>query len=162
LAIDDCCVRDYYVCCLSCVVIILASYLFSDLFYFEGEGMSNLISMDKKYKTRDGRDVRILCVDANGKYSVVALVEGCVVTCTKYGAACEGEENYRDLIEQPEEKTVWLEIFRYTHWSKDAKDMVNVHNSRKGLEAAVLKQQFGYQCIVIKKITYVEGEGLDG
>lgn len=25
--------------------------------------MTNLISMDKQYKTRDGRDVRVLCTD---------------------------------------------------------------------------------------------------
>ena len=40
--------------------------------------MSNLIDMDKTYKTRDGRAVRILCVDLNksveGTYPVVAAV----------------------------------------------------------------------------------------
>lgn len=29
-----------------------------------------IISMDKKYKTRDGRDVRIYCTDAGGVYPV--------------------------------------------------------------------------------------------
>ena len=34
-----------------------------------------MIDMSKKYKTRDGRAVRVLCVDRNGKdYPVVALV----------------------------------------------------------------------------------------
>jgi hypothetical protein len=32
------------------------------------------ISMDKKYKTRDGRPVRILCVDAKRHYPVVGLI----------------------------------------------------------------------------------------
>lgn len=34
----------------------------------------NKITMDKKYKTRDGRKVRVLCVDKAGEYPVVALV----------------------------------------------------------------------------------------
>ena len=34
-----------------------------------------MIDMNKSYKTRDGRAVRVLCVDRNGKdYPVVALV----------------------------------------------------------------------------------------
>lgn len=32
------------------------------------------ISMDKKYKTRDGEPVRLLCTDAKGPYPVVGLV----------------------------------------------------------------------------------------
>jgi hypothetical protein len=35
-----------------------------------------MISIDKKYRTRDGEDVRILCTDAPGKYPVVGLIEG--------------------------------------------------------------------------------------
>jgi len=33
-----------------------------------------MISMDKKYRTRDGRPVRVLCVDRKGPQPVVALV----------------------------------------------------------------------------------------
>lgn len=37
---------------------------------------SKLVSMDKKYKTRDGRSVRIICTDMKGcEYRVVALVQ---------------------------------------------------------------------------------------
>ena len=37
--------------------------------------MTKLISMDKQYKTRDGRSVRILCVDReDSSFPVVALV----------------------------------------------------------------------------------------
>lgn len=36
-----------------------------------------LISVNKKYKTYDGRDVRVLCVDAPRlEYPVLALVDG--------------------------------------------------------------------------------------
>lgn len=123
----------------------------------------NLISMDKKYKTRDGRDVRVLCVDAdNVGYPVITLVDGTVYHYTKFGSCTRSQtQTPADLVEQPEEKTVWLEIFRYKHWSEDAKVMIGVHNSREELEAAVMKQQFGYQYIAIKKITYVEGEGIE-
>lgn len=39
--------------------------------------MTKPISMDKQYKTRDGRSVRILCVDRNdSEFPVVALVSG--------------------------------------------------------------------------------------
>lgn len=34
------------------------------------------ITMDGKYKTVRGDNVRILCVDAGGEYPVVGLVEG--------------------------------------------------------------------------------------
>jgi hypothetical protein len=123
----------------------------------------NLISLDKKYKTRDGRDVRVLCVDANDdNYPVVALIGNDVHRFTSKGSFDMGYRRGFDLIEVPEEKTMWLEIFRYKHWSEDAKPMIGVHSSREEMEAAVIKQQFGYQCIAIKKITYVEGEGVDG
>jgi hypothetical protein len=38
---------------------------------------SNLISMHKQYKTRDGRNVRVLCVDgkSNAGYTVFALID---------------------------------------------------------------------------------------
>lgn len=36
--------------------------------------MSEPIRMDGQYQTRDGREVRVLCVDAKGTQPVVALV----------------------------------------------------------------------------------------
>ncbi len=42
----------------------------------ENEMQDNLISLDKQYKTRSGKNVRVLCVDAKqDKYRVLALVE---------------------------------------------------------------------------------------
>ena len=35
-----------------------------------------MIEMGKKYQTRDGRAVRILCVDGPGSHPVVGIVEG--------------------------------------------------------------------------------------
>jgi hypothetical protein len=34
------------------------------------------IEMSKKYRTRDWRDVRLLCVDGPGKFPVVGLIKG--------------------------------------------------------------------------------------
>ena len=61
------------------------------------------ISMDKQYKTRDGRSVRILCVDReDSSFPVVALVSGSkggqgVISYPSNGTY--GEESYYDLIE---------------------------------------------------------------
>lgn len=77
--------------------------------------MTNLISMDKRYKTRDGRDVRVLCTDnlgvCAGSYPVVAIVEGAVSMFTaKGGFHVENVEHDLDLIEQPQEHSVWIEL----------------------------------------------------
>jgi len=122
--------------------------------------------MDKKYKTRDGRDVRVLCVDAdNEHFPVIGIVHGYACNFSRDGKWSEtmsaSGDSPRDLIEQPEEKTVWLEIFRYKHWGDNRNIQIEAHNSLDELEAAVVKQQFGYQCVAIKKITYTEGEGIE-
>lgn len=62
------------------------------------------ISMDKKYKTRDGRPVRIVCVDLkNPTHPVLALVmnasEETIITCTKGGDYVGNHEHKLDLIE---------------------------------------------------------------
>lgn len=35
---------------------------------------------DKVYKTRNGRDARVVCVDAPGPYSILGIVEGVLWT----------------------------------------------------------------------------------
>jgi hypothetical protein len=124
----------------------------------------NLISMDKKYKTRDGRDVRVLCVDAcEGHYPVVAVVDNEVWQMTKFGMFSAIDFTDNDLIEQPEEKTVWLEIFRYKHWQENTVDVITTHQSEEDLNKSVqFKRESStwYELIAIKKITYTEGEGI--
>lgn len=68
--------------------------------------MTKPISMDKQYRTRDGRSARILCVDRNDSdFPVVALVSGskggqAVIIYPSNGAyGEEHEESYYDLIE---------------------------------------------------------------
>lgn len=60
-----------------------------------------MISMDKKYRTRDGRDVRVLCVDReNISHPVVALIGSSIESYTIDGEFhfLEVDSNY-DLIE---------------------------------------------------------------
>ena len=65
-----------------------------------------MITMDKKYRTRDGRAVRVWCVDRNQPiWPVVVLVEennegGLPHTCTAKGYFHSDESpHYLDLIE---------------------------------------------------------------
>lgn len=61
------------------------------------------IEMGKKYRTRDGREVRVLCIDRNnGVFSVVALVGGreYVEAFTKFGEYWgDGHASNNDLVE---------------------------------------------------------------
>jgi hypothetical protein len=133
--------------------------------YFEGEEVINLISMDKKYKTRDGRDVRVLCVDAcEGHYPVVAVVDNEAWQMTKFGAFSAIDFTGNDLVEVPEEKTVWLEIYRYKYWGDADCDSIRYHNNLSDLKEhiKIMGENSGrYKLIAIKKITYVEGEGIE-
>lgn len=72
------------------------------------------ISMDKKYRTRDGRDVRLLCVDGSDVRPVVGIIDGCVtqweVDGHYYGnkIPCDA-----DLIEyhEPDIRTIWVNVY---------------------------------------------------
>jgi len=103
-------------------------------------------------------------VDAcEGNYPVVVVVDTEVWQMTKFGMFFAVDFTDNDLVEQPEEKTVWLEIYRFTSWEEDAPNRVVVHI----LEAPLLQSvKYGqgaanYKLIAIKKITYVEGEGIE-
>lgn len=86
-----------------------------------------LIDMKKKYRTRDGHDVRILCVDRlptkSNSNTVVALVkepdgvgEGTIVV-NKYGNLCEYGDCLLDLVEV----SLWddFKIDDRVYYSKD-------------------------------------------
>ena len=66
-----------------------------------------MIEMNKKYKTRSGLPVRILCNDIKcATYTVIAAVyeqEGCefTISVSSTGAYIEDEESPLDLIEVP-------------------------------------------------------------
>ena len=81
--------------------------------------MSDLIAMDKEYRTRDGRTVEVLKVDMNHADFPIAVVvtnsEGrqFVGTRTRTGRMCISGENRSDLIEvKPRIKQdVWVNVY---------------------------------------------------
>jgi len=59
-----------------------------------------MITMDKKYRTRDGQDARILCTDRLGAYPVVGLIGERVQSWTGNGRAhIDIEQADTDIIE---------------------------------------------------------------
>lgn len=72
-----------------------------------------MIDMTKKYRTRDGRDVRILCVDRDhARYPVVAMIGDWVSALTFDGKANhERDESPNDLIEVVPDMVKWYGVF---------------------------------------------------
>ena len=79
-----------------------------------------MISMDKEYRTRDGREVRLMCLDKKDEagYSVVALItEPCgremLGAFTSDGLYLEGQKSSKDLIEVKPRiiRYGWLNIY---------------------------------------------------
>lgn len=121
--------------------------------------MDNLITMDKQYKTRDGRAVRVLCVDnfqEDSDFPVLAIVDGCVFSFTNTGGFYSHKEDEFDLVEVLEEKELWLEIYQYGSGNL----CTTHHNSLERMENSIkyFELNIHYQLIATKKITYVEGE----
>lgn len=125
--------------------------------------MTNLISMDKKYKTRDGRDVRVLCVDNNGAcaegYPVVAIVDGAVVAFTATGGFYpDSEERDMDLIEVVQEHIVWIEVFK----SQDKVISCSYETEGEMVESIQSSKNcntpYEYTLLATKKIVVTEGE----
>lgn len=77
------------------------------------------ISMDKKYRTRDGREVRLLCVDGpDASIPVIGIISG------EYFARGWGASGSNlllpelDLIEYhaPDIRTIWVNVYEgFTH-----------------------------------------------
>lgn len=125
--------------------------------------MNKLISMDKKYKTRDGRDVRVLCIDNNGAcaegYPVVATVDGVVAAFTATGCFyIDSEEHYIDLVELAQEHSVWLELCTHcgdvtSHVYETEEDMLNSIRHSQAQSA-----DYPYTLLATKKVVITEGE----
>ena len=75
----------------------------------------NYVSMDKKYKTRTGKDVRIMATDAKGEYPVVALViineyKDAVIRCDEEGYFRDRHNPHPDdLVEVIPEQ--WVNVY---------------------------------------------------
>lgn len=124
------------------------------------------ISMNKTYKTRDGRPVRVLCVDAkHASFPVKALIanesgQEVVVSLTATGKFFERShtDSSIDLVEcKPRVKrTLWLNLHKtgevYAHPSKEA--------ARDGRINSYGKEAACYLACVKVEIDCEEGEGL--
>ena len=82
--------------------------------------LKSYIANPRKVITRDGRNVRILCVDAKGDYPVVAMVlslDGTLETphnYTKNGHFDNNVYEYTyDLLFTPEKHEGWFNIYHY-------------------------------------------------
>jgi len=106
-----------------------------------------MITMDKKYKYRNGEEARILCVDAPaGDAPIISMgPDGYIYRHSTDGIFNKkgGFDDY-NLIEVKPTKTMWLNIYRDTGY--DTKE-----------EAERLRYADCDACIMI---TYTEGEGL--
>lgn len=127
--------------------------------------MNKLIEMGKQYKTRDGLPVRVLCTDNTntGIWSVVATVDGTPSLFTKEGWFCVDEEGNNskhdwDLIEQPQEITVWIEVFK-----SDGYILSCSHEAEEALwksiaDSKASSSKSDYTLIATKKVIIKEGE----
>lgn len=112
-----------------------------------------MIDMNKKYRTRDGRAVRVLCVDReHSEYPVVALVNNSVVTYTKDGSVMIGlglNADQFDLIEVKSEVIKWVNVYS---------DNSIGRMQSTWPQAALVNHADGVKKIGFLKITFVEGE----
>ena len=81
--------------------------------------LKSYIANPRKVMTKDGRDVRILCVDAKGDYPVVALIpdgEGEYKRdhpemYTEDGCSYSGRMSFLDLFFAPEIHEGWVNVY---------------------------------------------------
>jgi len=131
--------------------------------------MNNKISMDKRYKTRDGRDgrdVRVLCVDRlHCKFPIIALitnsdgVEEYTTFADTGGFHDNGRDSCSDLIEQPEEHTidVWVALYKREGKYKDSVEIFHSSNEQDVKDYAY-HRGFGIKAMKKFTLTLKEGE----
>jgi len=121
-----------------------------------------MISKDKQYRTRDGREVRIYATDGVGEYSIHGAIKGhlgwsaalwredgkCHWCSSSFGYG-PPTPNF-DLIEvKPRHKrTVWLNVY--------VDEVTSVHRSK---ESADFHNLFRIACIKVD-LDFCEGDGL--
>jgi hypothetical protein len=110
-----------------------------------------MIDVNKTYRTRDGREVRIYATDGGGDHAVhgsIKMNDGW--RCTTWqadGLVISKEEHCADLIEvKPRiKRTVWLHVYRDATFSSDTR---------------ILRQMGNPFAMVKVEIDCEEGEGL--
>ena len=112
----------------------------------------NKISMDKQYRTRDGRPVRVLCVDAPGAFPVVAIVDNGVIQYSAEGRVGGCIDQYINLIE------IKPRIKRRLYLNVYPTDSCVAYPTREQADNGALANRVA--CIPID-IDCEEGEGLE-
>ena len=105
----------------------------------------------KPVQTRDGGSARIICTDrADADYPIVALLEDeqCAMTFTKTGQAWAGSESPCDLINIPERRELWVNVYS-TGWG-------GAHPTRTEADAGAFRDRIA--CV---RVEYTNGEGLE-
>ena len=104
----------------------------------------HLANPSRNVVTRDGRPARIICTDAKGKYSVIALVETDDTEITykfnEEGKYLDGDEDNRDLFFASEKREGWVNIYR--NGEGNTITSVRVYDTKEKAEKA--KDNFGY------------------
>ena len=118
--------------------------------------MTNTIDINKKYKTRDGRDVIIYAVYDKGSYPIhgaIKLSEGWMGSMwTKEGVYCEETQDPFDLVEVEEE-------VEYDFWVNVYEDGRAIQHTTKADANLWTDDDDRIACINIKG-TVKKGEGL--
>ena len=111
--------------------------------------MTDKISMDKQYRTRGGRDVRILCVDGPGKDPVVGFVRNDIspYRWNPEGGYLASNGTPMDLIEVKPKHIRYLNIY------PDVDPYTAVHKTRESADRGA-----GSLRIARIRIEYEEGQ----
>lgn len=114
----------------------------------------NVLDFTKPLQTKDGRKVEILATDLSGLYPIIAKItenDGYkIVFCyTPEGNYLRGSSpSHHDLIQAPETRKIWLNIYKEWHSSHDTKENADFSATSKRLA-----------CVSVE-VKYSRGEGL--
>ena len=98
-----------------------------------------LANPSRKIITRDGRNARIICTDAKGKYPVIALIEiennndEVISIFQKDGQFAQNDIYKEDLFFAPEKHEGWVNVYRDTYTGTTSLGAVS-YASRKEAE----------------------------
>ena len=96
-----------------------------------------LANPSRKVVTRDGKNVRIVCTDANMDYPIVALVESMdgtgerVVSFSKEGLYLRNDVCIDDLFFAPEKHKGWVNIYKSKY---DGYELSQVYQRKEDAE----------------------------
>ena len=119
-----------------------------------------MIDINKQYRTRDGREVRIYATDGGGPCPIHGAIRGLnfwsTANWSKNGSytVVYGQEHDNDLIEvRPRHKrTVWLIV-----WSSNYIQVMNTPEWQ--ISTSGRSGEVPYACVKVE-LDYEEGEGL--